>query len=123
MSAYQLAALRAVAVVALYVAVEDLLEVGYDGVADDTFVEHVRAWSKPKAALDRGCWPDRVFNMGQNFLVSPDPDASASGGFVVARGDDPIVRFFLTATLTKLGLENLRPFMRADKIGNELHKL
>jgi hypothetical protein len=96
---------------------------GYDGVTDDTFVRHVRAWAKPTGTPPRQRWPDRVFNMGQNFLVSPDPDALDTRGFVVARGDDPIVRFFLTTALTKLGLENLRPFMRADKSGQDLHKL
>ncbi len=96
---------------------------GYDGASDKTFVKHVRAWAKPKSAPARELWPDRVFNMGQNFLVSPDPAGLATKGFVVARGDDPIVRFFLTAALTQLGLANLRPFMRADKTGNELHKL
>ncbi len=98
---------------------------GYDGVAANTFLKHVKSWAKPKNAPARNLWPERVFNMGQNFLVLPDPDpaALATKKFIIAQGDDPIVRFFLTATLTHLGLANLRPFMRADKIGAELHKL
>lgn len=105
---------------------------GYDGVQATTFRTHVKAWARRKAKEDktnppdRQRWPDRVFNMAQNFLVIPDPSfvgAAADRRFSVAPGDDPIVRFFLTAALTKLGLDNLRPYMRADKAGPDLFTL
>lgn len=98
---------------------------GYDGVQMKTFVRHAKAWTGKKAKESktnpgRLRWPNQVFNMSQNFVVSPDPGFAgfpADQTFVVAPGDDPIVRFFLTATLTRLRLDNLRPFMRADKTG------
>ena len=96
---------------------------GYDGVAAGTFVKHVTTWDRREGAHARGLWPDRVFNLEQKFVVAPDPAAVAASGHVVAAEDDPIVRLFLTAALTKLGLSNLRPFMRADKTGPELHKI
>jgi len=104
----------------------------YDGVQANTFGKHVTAWNRkkvkehPKNSPGRLRWPDRVFNMAQNFLVLPDPTfvgAPVDQVFAVAPGDDPVVRFFLTATLTRLGLDNLRPFMRADKTKAELFKL
>lgn len=94
---------------------------GYDGVSAETFCKHVRIWAK--ANTERRIWPDRVFNLAQDFLVLPDPDALATQGFSVRRGADPIVRFFLTETLTRLGLENLRPFMGSDRTGDEVAKL
>lgn len=91
---------------------------GYDGVSAATFCKHVKTWAK--ANPDRSAWPDNAYNLGQNFVVLPDPDAAATRGFSVQAGDDPIVRLFLTQTLTRLGLENLRPFMGADKTGDEI---
>ncbi|HOB74124.1 MAG TPA: hypothetical protein PKG54_06325 [Phycisphaerae bacterium] len=104
----------------------------YDGVQATTFVEHVKNWERKKRAEvkasppGRTRWPDRVFNMEQNFLMFPDPDcvkAPEDRQYLVAPGNDPIVRFFMTETLTTLGLDNLRPFMRADKTGNVSHTL
>lgn len=96
---------------------------GYDGVQAGTFRDHVLAWEKGRGKQDRDDWPDRVFNMAQNFLMvprlAPHPGGPESGRrFEVASAVDPIVRFFLTATLQELGLSNLRPFMRPDRTGD-----
>lgn len=96
---------------------------GYDGAKATTFGAHVKEWEKSKKSVGREEWPDRVFNMTQNFLMAPDLDFAATRKFVVWPGEDPIVRFFLTATLTKLDLDNLRPFMSADRTGAALFKL
>ena len=66
--------------------------------------------------------------MTQNFLVVPRPVTDTDGPltgrrFEVASAVDPIVRFFLTATLQELGMSNLRPFMRADHTGDVLFEL
>ena len=93
---------------------------GYDGVQSQAFAAHVTAWAKREGTPSRSGWPDRVYNMGQEFLVFPT-NTTDSGGvaedteFSVVKGIDPIVRFFLTASLNRLGLTNLRPFMRADR--------
>lgn len=105
---------------------------GYDGVKANTFVTHAKAWDRKKQAElkanppGRTRWPDRVFNMEQNFLMFPNPDfvgAAEKQQYQVAPGDDPIVRFFLTETLTTVGLDSLRPFMSADKTGKVSHTL
>jgi hypothetical protein len=58
--------------------------------------------------------------MAQEFVVFPkalmDDGGPADGAvFAVHKAIDPIVRFFLTAALTRLRLTNLRPFMRAER--------
>jgi hypothetical protein len=99
---------------------------GYDGNAAETFVDHVNTWAAKPNAPPRSVWPDQVFNMGQNFLIlPPEPDteqtrADNNRQFTVVAGDDPVVRTFLTATLTAIGVENLRAFFGEDKTGETI---
>lgn len=93
---------------------------GYDGVQANSFGGHVTKWSGGENVPDRSRWPDRVYNMGQEFVVFPDhllDDGTPADNtkFVVHKSIDPIVRFFLTVSLTRLRLTNLRPFMRAER--------
>jgi hypothetical protein len=92
----------------------------YDGVGAERFGEHVTQWSGGEGVPSRSGWPDRVYNMGQEFVVFPgklldDGAVADNSPFMVHQAHDPIVRFFLTAAFNRLRLTNLRPFMRADR--------
>lgn len=93
---------------------------GYDGVQASKFGEHVASWSQGEGVPSRTGWPDRVYNMAQAFVVFPktlmdDGGPAEDTVFAVHKAIDPIVRFFLTASLTRLRMTNLRPFMRAER--------
>jgi hypothetical protein len=100
---------------------------GYNGVAADTFSTHVKDWAAQADAPGREYWPDQVFNMEQQFLVlGPKAVADRTDPkreFVVVAGKDPVVRMFLTATLTAIGLTELRAFFRKDETGDKLLQL
>jgi hypothetical protein len=95
---------------------------GYDGAQYKTFAEHVKQWSNVTVS-GRELWPERVFNMGQKFLVMPDPSYNvgvAERRFVVAAEKDPIVQLFLTAVLAQAGVDSLRAFFLTQDTGDEL---
>jgi len=97
----------------------------YDGVQPNTFREHVTTWMSRAGIPPRGTWPDQVYNMRQEYVAFPKETTENDRvrddtRFSVAKSIDPVVRFFLTAVLSRLGLTNLRPFMRAERLEPDL---
>lgn len=96
---------------------------GYDAAEWKTFVDDVKAWERKAGAPGREYWPERVFNMGQRFLMLPDPASAntpADRRFVVAAEKDPVVQLFLTAVLAEAGVDRVRAFFMTENTGDEL---
>lgn len=96
---------------------------GYNGAEWDTFVGHVTKWAAKAGAPGRELWPERVFNMGQKFLVLPDPATAgdpANRQFAVAAEKDPVVQLFLTMVLAEAGVDKARAFFMTENTGDQL---
>lgn len=98
---------------------------GYGGVAAPTFIEHLRDWLGGNApAKAARALPIRVYNLDQAFLAmdeKPDRGAVVDGTtYWVMQSPVPVTRFFLTELLARLNVDNLRDFLPAETLGDEL---
>jgi hypothetical protein len=97
---------------------------GYGGNQANTFIGHVRNWDLAGQNVPRAEWPDRVFNLEQEFTMAPIADTVAPDGSLKKDSkhgiysDKAIVRSFLTAALQAINLANVRGFLTADEVGD-----
>jgi len=99
---------------------------GYGGNAANTFIAHVKNWGLKATAVPRVEWPDRVFNLKQEFTMAPTADNLTPNDSLKNElkhgvySDKTIVRSFLTAALQAINLANVRGFLTADEVGDPI---
>lgn len=102
---------------------------GYGGNKANTFTGHVKKWGLDGHKVPRAEWPDRVFNLEQEFTMAPIADTAAPDGSLKNESkhgvysDKTIVRSFLTAALQAINLANVRGFLTADEVGDPIETL
>jgi hypothetical protein len=96
---------------------------GYNGNKIDTFVEHVKKWGLGAHRIPRNEWPDRVYNLEQEFMMVPTLGTAESDGSLKNNSTHSIysyktvIRSFLTEALMAINLA-VREFLTEDPIGD-----
>lgn len=99
---------------------------GYGGNSADTFIGHVKKWGLEDGVVPRAEWPDRVYNLEQEFAMVPESENLQRDGALMADSthaiysDKAVVRSFLTAALQSINLANVRGFLTADEAGDPI---
>lgn len=89
----------------------------------------MKNWGFNANQIPRVEWPDRVFNLEQEFAMAPIGDSLTPDGSLKNESkhgiysDKAIVRSFLTAALQAINLANVRGFLTGDDVSDPIETL